>query len=270
MNPLRRYLRTPKGLLIAAFPLLLLPAMWHAGPARTALTLGVAVAAAAVLDALILRGRKGRWVFPDGAILTALIVGMVLSPFEPWWVAAVSTCAGVSAKYLVRARNANTFNPAALALVLASLAFHSGQSWWGSLAELPAGWVALLVAVGVVVADRVKKLPSAIAFLGTYFLLFTLSAFVGNPAPVAEIFRAPDAHAALFFAFFMVTDPPTSPPRERDQLMFGIATGALTWAAFTFIGAVWWLPGGLLVANAVESVRRVREWTRRAANVRHA
>ena len=28
---------------------------------------------------------------------------------------------------------------------------------------------------------------------------------------VAEIFRAPDLHAVLFFAFFILTDPPTSP-----------------------------------------------------------
>lgn len=270
MSPFRRYVRTPKGLLLVAFPLLLAPAMWHAGVGRTSLTLGAAIASAALLDALILRGRKGRWVVPDGAILTALIVGMVLSPFEPWWVAAVSTCAGVSAKYLVRARNANTFNPAALALVLAFFAFDSGQSWWGSLAELPPWWGVLLVGVGVVVADRVKKLPSVVAFLATYFALFTLWAFVGNPAPVAEVFRAPDAHAALFLAFFMVTDPPTSPPRERDQVLFGAVTGVLAWGIFAFVGAVWWLPGGLLVANALESARRVREWTRRVASVRHA
>ena len=36
------------------------------------------------------------------------------------------------------------------------------------------------------------------------------AAFAGDPAHVEELYRAPDLHAALYFAFFMVTDPPTS------------------------------------------------------------
>ena len=62
-------------------------------------------------------------------------------------------------------------------------------------------------------------MPAVLAFLGSYYLLFTVTAFVGDPARVAELFRAPDLHAALFFAFFMVTDPPTSPPKQRDQII---------------------------------------------------
>ena len=64
-------------------------------------------------------------------------------------------------------------------------------------------------------------MPAVLAFLGVYYLLVTIAAFVGDPARVAELYRAPDLHAALFFAFFMVTDPPTSPPKHRDQIMFG-------------------------------------------------
>ena len=47
---------------------------------------------AALLDVLILRWRKKAWEFPSGAILTGLIVAMVLSAHEPWYVP-VSTSA---------------------------------------------------------------------------------------------------------------------------------------------------------------------------------
>ena len=67
-----------------------------------------AVISATLIDLIVLRIQKDRWVFPDGAILTGLIVGMILSPHEPWYVAAVTAAVGVGSKYVVRARKAIT------------------------------------------------------------------------------------------------------------------------------------------------------------------
>ncbi|HEV8410484.1 MAG TPA: hypothetical protein VGQ30_08240, partial [Gemmatimonadaceae bacterium] len=86
--------------------------------------------------------------------------------------------------------------------------------------------------------------------------LFTITAFVGDPAKVVDMYRAPDLHAALFFAFFMLTDPPTSPPKERDQLVYGAITAAVSYAVFELIGAAYFLLAGLLVANIWEAARR--------------
>ena len=69
----------------------------------------------------------------------------------------------------------------------------------------------LLVATGIFIADRVNKMPMVLAFLGAYYLLFTVTAFVGDPRAGRRSFRAPDLQAVLFFAFFILTDPPTSP-----------------------------------------------------------
>jgi Na+-translocating ferredoxin:NAD+ oxidoreductase RnfD subunit len=261
----RHFARTPKGLLIVLFAPLLAVAVASTGAALVGpLVLASALAAMAV-DLPILRWRKGRWTFPDGALLTGLFVAMVLAPYEPWYVGALSSAIGVASKYLVRARHANTFNPAALALVVAYYAFGSAQGWWGALPDAHPAWLVLLVGTGVVICDRLNKLPVVVAFLGAYYLLATLSAYLGETSRVAELFRSPDLHAALYFALFMVSDPPTSPPKPRQQLWFGALTGFTTWACFTWIGAVWWLPGGLLVANAWESVRRVREHAARHA-----
>ena len=64
------------------------------------------------------------------------------------------------------------------------------------------------------VTHRVNKLPIVLAFLGAYYLLFTVAAFAGDPRRVAEIFRPPDLHMALFFAFFMLTDKQYGLTRE--------------------------------------------------------
>jgi Na+-translocating ferredoxin:NAD+ oxidoreductase RnfD subunit len=251
-----RFFRTPKGLLILVFGVLLAAAA--AGTGVSLVTPGVvaAVATAMLIDAPLIRWHRGRWHVPDGALLSGLIVAMVLSPHQPWYVAAVTSAFAILSKYPLRMRTANIFNPAALALFASYFVFHTGQSWWGALPELSPFALTLLIATGAFITQRVNKVPVVLAFLGSYYTLITLTAFVGNPAHVAELYRAPDLHAALFFAFFMVTDPPTSPPKHRDQLIYGTIVGVTSYAMYVLVGAVYYLLAGLLVANVWEAWRR--------------
>jgi Na+-translocating ferredoxin:NAD+ oxidoreductase RnfD subunit len=256
---MRRFFRTPKGLLILLLPVLAIAAAFGSGFALVAPVVLGGVLGAVIVDAPILRYREGEWLVPDGAILTGLIVAMVLSPHQPWYVAAVTAGVGVLSKYLIRVGKANVFNPAALALVATFYVFDAGHSWWGALPEVSPFAIVLLFATGIFITDRVNKVPLVLSFLGTYFLLFTLTAFIGNPAKVVDMYRAPDLHAALFFAFFMLTDPPTSPPKERDQLVYGVITAVVSYAVFELIGAAYFLLAGLLVANGWEAYRRSRK-----------
>lgn len=256
---MKRFFKTPKGILTIILAVLIVIAAPHEGWHLIMPQLHVAIFAAGLVDMLILRYRHGRWEFPSGAVLTAMIVTMVLSPFGKWWVPAVTSAVAVGAKYILRHRAANIFNPAALGLVLAYYAFGSGESWWGALPEIPMWGLAILVASGIFMADRVNKLPAVVAFLGAYYALFTAMAFIGDPTPVAEIFRSPDLQAALYFAFFMLTDPPTAPTRYQDQILFAAIVAASSFALFEWLGVVYYLSAGLLVGNAWEAWRRSRK-----------
>ncbi len=253
---LSRFFRTPKGLLIIVLSVLTTLAGYGEGLALVAPGVAAAVLTAMLIDAPIIRLREGAWEFPSGALLTGLIVAMILSPHEPWHVFAITSAVGVLSKYVFRTRSANVFNPAALALVATYYVFDTGQSWWGALPELPLAALVLLFATGVFITMRVNKTPVVLAFLASYYSLFTIAAFIGNPARVAELYRTPDLHAALFFAFFMVTDPPTSPPKHRDQVLYGAIVGMVSFAAFELVGAAYFLLAGQLVANLWEAWRR--------------
>jgi Na+-translocating ferredoxin:NAD+ oxidoreductase RnfD subunit len=217
--------------------------------------------AGAILDIPILRIRKKVWEFPSGAILTAMLVAMVLSPQEPWTVVAATTAIGVITKYVFRTRSANVFNPAALGLVASFYIFGTGQSWWGALPDVAAPLLVVLFATGIFITDRVNKVPLVLAFLGSYYLLFTVTSFIGNPRWVAEIYRTPDLQAVLFFAFFILTDPPTSPVRHAPQIICGVIVGVVSYAVFEFVGAAYYLLAGVLVGNVYEAWRR---WSARA------
>jgi Na+-translocating ferredoxin:NAD+ oxidoreductase RnfD subunit len=262
---LKRFFRTPKGQLIIAFALLIPLAAAGSGFAVVAPGLAAASLAAMVVDAPIIRWREKEWQFPSGALLTGWIVAMILSPHEPAYIAGVVAAVAVVSKYTVRVRNANVFNPAALALVAMFYVFGTGQSWWGALPELPLPALVMLFATGIYITNRVKKMPAVLAFLGLYYLLFTVTSFVADPRHVVAIYREPDLHASLFFAFFMVTDPPTSPPKPRDQLIFGAITAVASYAVYELVGAAYFLLAGLLVANVWEAWRRHSVRAARAA-----
>ena len=262
---LKRFFSTPKGLLIIVLTLLVVIAAPHEGIAKVAPGLLSAIAAAGVVDAFIIRWRQKEWEFPDGAVLTAMFIAMLFSTIVPWGQVAITSVVGVASKYVFRSRWSNLFNPAAFAIVATFYIFGTGQNWWGALPELPVGALVILFATGIFIADRVNKLPMVLSFLGVYYTLFTITSYVGNPGLVAEIYRAPDLHAALFFAFFILTDPPTSPVKYPHQILYGIIVAVTAYTIFETVGAVYYLLAGVLIGIVYEAVRRWVAASRRAS-----
>ena len=260
----KKFFKTPKGMLIII--LFLLAGLAAPGQGLRALLPGLVTAllAAGAVDALLLRWRKGAWEFPDGALLTALIVAMVLRAQEPWHVVTLTAVFAVLSKYAVRSRFANVFNPAALAIVASFYVFHTGQSWWGALTEVSIYLQIVLIAAGIFITDRVNKMPLVLSFFGSYFLLFTVTSFVRDPRWVAEIFRSPDLEAALFFAFIILTDPPTSPAKYPDQLVCGVIVAVVSFTLFEWAGVVYYLLAGVLVGNVWEAWRRLHRRSTRS------
>lgn len=263
----KRFFKTPKGLLILILSGLIAVSAPGQGLRMVVVGLGSASAAAGLTDLFILRLRKKVWEFPSGAVLTALIIGMVLRAQEPWHVLTLTSIAAVLSKYAFRSHAANVFNPAALAMVASYYVFHTGQSWWGALVDAVPLAKVLLIAGGIFIADRVNKMPLVLSFLGLYFALFTIAAFVRNPLFVAEIFRTPDFEAVLYFAFIILTDPPTSPTKYRDQVIFACIVAVASFAFFELLGAVYFLLAGVLAGNIWEAWRRTNRRRRRLTSL---
>jgi len=258
MRKLVHFFRTPKGLLTILLVILTAIAAPAEGTAAVALNMGAAVLAAGVVDLIILRLRNGSWEYPGGAVLTAMIVTMVMRAQDPWMVPVAASVVAVLSKYMLRTRQANVFNPAALALVLMFYLMPHGQSWWGALPEISPLWLrAVLLAGGIYIANRVNKLPLVLSFLGVYFGLFTATAFLGDPRHVAEIFRSPDIDAVVYFTLVILTDPPTSPAKYQGQWVFGIITAVVSYAVFMSFGVVYFLLAGVLAGNVWEAWQRV-------------
>ena len=251
-----RFFRAPKGLLLVILSGVL--AIAFAKLQETTLLTNVVVAAvtAAGLDMSLTYLRRRKWIIPDGAVITGMIVAFVLRPQESWLIIVTVVTVAILSKHALRTHWSNVLNPAAFALVVAALVFNTGQSWWGALPDLGVPGALIMLAIGVFLADRINKLPMILAFFGAYFTLLTIASF-SQATTVAETFRAPDLQAALFFAFFMLDDPPSSPVRHEDQVVFGIIVAAVAYFVLLQYGGDYFLAAGLLAGNVWESARRV-------------
>lgn len=252
-----RILRTPKGILLLIFAALSVVALASVGARQALPNLAIAMGTAAAVDMAIVALRRDEWLFPDGALLTGLIVGFVLRPQEPVAIVMLAVTVAIVSKQLLKTRWSNVLNPAAVGLVFAGVVFGSGQSWWGALPQLQVLGALIVLGAGYYITDRINKLAMVLAFLGVYFTLFVVAGFFGSSSTTAEVFRTPDIQAALFFAFFMLDDPPTSPVRYEDQVVYGIIVATVAYFIFMANGAVYFLPLALLAGNVWESARRM-------------
>jgi Na+-translocating ferredoxin:NAD+ oxidoreductase RnfD subunit len=263
MHSMIRFFRTPKGLLLIMLACLTAIAAPGQGGGAVVLNMGCAALIAGAVDLFILRLRRNVWQFPSGAVLTAMIIAMVVRAQEHWYIPAVASVVAVLSKYAFRTRSANVFNPAAFALVTVIYVLPMGQSWWGALPDVSPLWPrAVLLVGGIYIADRVNKMPLVLSFLGAYFFLFTVSAYLGDPRKVAEIFRSPDIEAVLYFALIILTDPPTSPAKYREQWICGIIVAVVSYVVFARFGVVYFLFAGALAGNVWAAWRRVQRRSR--------
>ena len=264
MSKIGSYFRTPKGMLVIAL-VALIGIAYPVDGQQVLLRVGLATLSAVIVDLLFMyRGDKME--LPDSALLTGLIVSMVLGPAVPLGVPILASAFAVTSKRLIHGKHGHIFNPAAMGLLITGLLFSSEQSWWGGLGDLPAVLIVAVLGAGVVIANRVNKMPSVLAFLGTYVGLLTVASMVGSPLSFADGFREPMTGAALYFAFFMLTDPPTTPARASDQAWFACMVAVVSVACLALnVGGVYYLLIALLAGNALEAARRAMVSRRKTA-----
>jgi Na+-transporting NADH:ubiquinone oxidoreductase subunit NqrB len=196
---------------------------------------------------------------PRSALISALSLCLLLRS-DALWLAAVAAMAAMASKFALRWNGKHLFNPTNFAIV-ALLLCADGHVWvspgqWGSGAFF--GF--LMACVGGLVVTRAARADVTLAFLAAYVsLLFGRSLWLGEPMSI-PIHRLQNG-ALLLFAFFMISDPKTTPDSRPGRMLFGalVALGAafvqfklfrtngLLWslAACSFLVPVldWLLPG---------------------------
>lgn len=161
------------------------------------------------------------------AMITALSLTLLLRADNLWAMPAAAIVA-IASKFAVRVRGRHLFNPAnfglgAALLILPGTWISPGQ--WGSDVAL-AGW---LVVLGATVAGRARR-----ADISWMFLLFYLGALAARILWLGQRWvvwtHQLSSGALLLFAFFMISDPMTTPSHPCGRVAHAALVAALAYA----------------------------------------
>lgn len=178
---------------------------------------------------------------PLSPLITSLSLTLLLRT-DVVALAAVAALIAIGSKFLIRFRGKHVFNPANVALVLLMLA--SDHAWvssgqWGSAAI----GAFTLACLGSLVLTRARRAETTVAFLLIYAaLLFGRSVWLGDPLaiPLHQLQNG----ALLIFAFFMISDPKTTPNTATGRVLFAALVAGIAY----IIQFVYYEPHGPILA----------------------
>ncbi len=161
---------------------------------------------------------------PTSALISSLSLCLLLRTND-LAVSAAAAVLAISSKFLIRWGHKHVFNPTALAL---AVVLATGFGWispgqWGHVA-----WFGFFIAcLGSLIVTRAARADVTSAFLSFYSgLLVARALWIGDPLtiPLHQL----ESGALLIFAFFMISDPKTTPDSRAGRITYALCIALTT------------------------------------------
>lgn len=124
----------------------------------------------------------------------------------------------IASKYLIRYNGKHIFNPANFALVVLSLSLTGvwiSPGQWGAAPLLALGFFV----AGGIVTGKAKRWDVSLALLASYaVLIYGRAIWLGDPLSIPT--HQMQSGALLLFAFFMISDPKTTPDSRIGRIIY--------------------------------------------------
>lgn len=176
---------------------------------------------------------------PRSALISSLSLCLLLRTSSVA-VAALASCVAIASKFVLRWRGKHVLNPTNGALVLLLLVdapvwVSPGQ--WGNVTF----FAFLLACMGTLTVTRSARFDIVATFLVTWCALVVgRSVYLGEPMTIPA--HRLQSGALLLFAFFMVSDPKTTPNTRVARMIFAVAVAVGGW----IVQFRWFRTNGLL------------------------
>ena len=160
---------------------------------------------------------------PRSALISGLSLCLLLRTSSPA-LAILAAVIAVGSKFAIRVRGKHVFNPtngALVAMLLLSDDVWVSSGQWGSATV----FAFLLASAGSLVVNRAARADVAWTFLAAHVaLLVGRTLWLGDPLAV-PLHRLASG-ALVLFAFFMISDPRTTPNSRAGRIVFALLVAA--------------------------------------------
>ncbi len=169
----------------------------------------------------------------ESSFITAFILFFILPPPATAVDGALLVAAAIAAmlsKYFINIKGKHIFNPAAFGAVVISLSGMGAVSWW-------VGTPSLLIPIAILGLLMVRKIRWSWLFF-SFIIAGTVSVFANyllRGVDFYEIIRSTYfSGPIIFFGAIMLTEPMTTPPTRKLQIIYGVIVGVLYGTPFHF------------------------------------
>lgn len=197
---------------------------WEFELFRVSLVLGTSLAVQTFFIAID-RAHHSSWM---SALITALGLCLLFRANDPL-ILMLAAGLAISSKFILRIKKKHLFNPANFGII-ATILF-TADGWispgqWGSSAIL----LFIIGALGSIVLLRVGRLDTTLTFLVVFIFLEYIRTVLYLGWPHDFLFHRFTNGSFLLFAFFMITDPKTTPDHPKARIIWAFSVALLSFA----------------------------------------
>jgi ferredoxin-NADP reductase len=151
----------------------------------------------------------------------------------------------MASKYVLAFRGRHIFNPAAIAAVIVGFSGLEYASWWIANNVM---WPFVLIG-GILILRKIRRFQ----MFFVYFVIATLAVLVAEQYPLQNVlYTVLVSWPFLFLGSIMLTEPSTTPPTRRTQLIYAAMIGLLMMPGLS-LGRIFMTPELALVIGNVFS-----------------
>ncbi|MBI3984350.1 MAG: oxidoreductase [Candidatus Levybacteria bacterium] len=186
----------------------------------------------------------------ESVYISAFILILIITParsINEYIFIILASFFAMASKYILSFNKKHVFNPVAISVLIMLLFTIGGASWWvGTTVML------LPVLFGLLVIRKIQRASLVLTFLITSLSAMEFFSVISGFDALLILQNTLLESPLLFFAFVMLTEPSTTPPRQILQIYYGAIVGILFYPQI-HISSFYFTPEAALVAGNIFS-----------------
>ena len=185
----------------------------------------------------------------ESIYISALILSLIIQPTRnfsdllPLFALAILS---QGSKYILAINKKHIFNPAAFALCVSPFLINLSPSWWIGNPYI----VIPTFLLGLLIVRKIQRWDLVLSFFATFSLMILFTSFLKNDLSFTRIVFS--NFLSIFFAFVMLTEPQTTPPKRTLRMLYGGLVG-LIFGSNLHLGPLYTTPEMSLVLGNIFS-----------------